>query len=74
MKESNMRSEYDLSKLKWRRNPYAKRLKKQVTMRIATDVINYFKSMAEEKGMPYQSIINLYLTDCVQSHRKLTFK
>lgn len=69
-----MKSEYDLSKLKWRRNPYAKLLKKQVTIRIGTDVINYFKSMASEKGLPYQSLINLYLNDCVQTHRKLTFK
>ena len=66
-----MKTEYDLTKLKSRPNPYAKRLKKQVTLRIRPDVIDYFKDMAEEKGIPYQSLINLYLRDCAQSHRDL---
>ena len=66
-----MKDEYDLSKMKSRRNPYAKQLKKQVTLRIRPDVIEYFKAMAEETGIPYQSLINLYLQDCVNSHRKL---
>ena len=66
-----MRAEYDLSKMKFRRNPYAARLKKPVTIRLGSDVIDYFKSMAEEMGMPYQNLINLYLRDCVQSHRKI---
>ena len=69
-----MKKEYDLTKLKSRPNPYAKRLKKQVTLRIRPDVIDYFKDMAEEKGIPYQSLINLYLQDCVASHRKLAMK
>lgn len=66
-----MKAEYDLSKMKARRNPYAKQLKKQVTLRIRPDVIEYFKAMAEDTGVPYQSLINLYLQDCVRSHRKL---
>ena len=66
-----MKAEYDLSKMKFRRNPYAVRLKKPVTIRLGSDVIDYFKSMAEEMGMPYQNLINLYLRDCVQSHRKI---
>jgi uncharacterized protein (DUF4415 family) len=66
-----MRTEYDLTKLKGRRNPYAKSLKKQVTIRLGADVINYFKSMAERMGVPYQSLINLYLSDCAKSQRKL---
>ena len=66
-----MRTEYDLSKLKGRRNPYAKMLKKPVTIRLGDDVINYFKSMADKMGVPYQNLINLYLRDCVQSHRKI---
>ena len=66
-----MRLEYDFSKLKGRRNPYAKALKKQVTIRLGKDVIDYFKSMAKRMDVPYQSLINLYLTDCVKSHRKL---
>lgn len=64
-----MRDNYDFSKSK--RNPYAKRLKKQITIRIDGDTINYFKDMAEEKGIPYQSLINLYLRDCADSQRKL---
>jgi uncharacterized protein (DUF4415 family) len=66
-----MKEEYDLSQMKSRPNPYAKRLKKQVTLRINPDVIDYFKSMAEETEIPYQSLINLYLQDCMTSHRKL---
>lgn len=68
-----MRAEYDLTKLKGYRNPYAKALKRQVTIRLGTDIINYFKSMADKMGVPYQSLINLYLRDCVESHRKLTW-
>tara|TARA_A200000159_G_scaffold163179_1_gene188748 strand:+ start:1104 stop:1331 length:228 start_codon:yes stop_codon:yes gene_type:complete len=66
-----MDAEYDLSKLKSRKNPYASKLKKPVTMRLSEDVINYFKEMAEEEGVPYQSLINLYLRDCVSQHRKI---
>jgi uncharacterized protein (DUF4415 family) len=66
-----MKKEYGLSKMKSRPNPYAKRLKKQVTLRISPDVGEYFKQMAEETGIPYQSLINLYLRDCVSSQRKL---
>jgi uncharacterized protein (DUF4415 family) len=67
-----MRDSYDFSKSK--RNPYAKRLKKQITIRIDEDTIEYFKEMAEEKGIPYQSLINLYLRDCAEAHRKLKVK
>ena len=66
-----MKNEYDLSKMESRPNPYAKYLKKQVTMRIGTDVIEYFKKMAQNTGIPYQSLINLYLKDCATSHREL---
>lgn len=65
-----MRKEYDLTKLTGRRNPYAKHLKKQVTIRLGVDVITYFKELAEETGIPYQNLINLYLRDCVASERK----
>lgn len=64
-----MRESYDFSKSK--PNPYAKRLKKQLTIRIDQETIAYFKSMAENKGIPYQSLINLYLRDCAQAHRDL---
>jgi uncharacterized protein (DUF4415 family) len=66
-----MKAEYDLSKMKSRKNPFAGQLKKQVTIRMGDDVIDYFKSMSEETGIPYQSLINLYLRDCMAQHRKL---
>lgn len=64
-----MRKEYDFSKSK--PNPYAKRLKKQITIRLDEETIDYFKEMAEDKGIPYQSLINLYLRDCAKTHRNL---
>ena len=66
-----MKKEYDLSKMKSRKNPYASKLKKPVTMRLSEDVVQYFKAMSEEKDVPYQSLINLYLRDCVAHHREL---
>lgn len=66
-----MKAEYDLSKMKSRKNPFASKLKKSVTMRLSEDVIGYFKQMADEAGVPYQSLINLYLRDCVAQHRKI---
>jgi predicted DNA binding CopG/RHH family protein len=57
--------------MKRRRNPYAKRPKRQVTMRLQVDVIEYFKHMANQTGIPYQKLIDLYLSDCVQSGRTL---
>jgi uncharacterized protein (DUF4415 family) len=65
-----MRKEYDFSKMKGRKNPYAKQLKKQVTIRLGVDVLEYFKELAKETGIPYQSLINLYLRDCAVSKRK----
>jgi len=67
-----MKKEYDFSKMKGRKNPHAKHLKKQVTLRLGTDVIGYFKGLAEETGIPYQNLINLYLRECAHSHKKLT--
>jgi uncharacterized protein (DUF4415 family) len=66
-----MKREYVLSKMKSRKNPYASKLKKPVTMRLGEDVISYFKGMAEDSGVPYQSLINLYLRDCISQHRKV---
>ena len=66
-----MKPEYDLSKMNIRKNPYASKLKKPVTMRLSEDVIGYFKGMASEAGVPYQSLINLYLRDCVMQHRRV---
>lgn len=64
-----MRDEYDFSNAT--KNPYAKALKRQITIRIDEPTIEYFKQMAEENGIPYQSLINLYLRDCAQANRKL---
>ena len=69
-----MEKEYNLSEMKKRRNPYAKQLKKQVTLRLRPDVIEYFKKMADETDVPYQTLINLYLQDCMKKHRKLNMK
>ena len=66
-----MKKEYDLGKMKSRRNPYAKRLKRQITLRLDPEVIEYFKGLAAKKGMPYQSLINLYLQDCAAKGREL---
>lgn len=67
-----MKAEYDLSKMKFRKNPYASKLKQPVTMRLSEDVVAYFKSMTEDAGVPYQTLINLYLRDCLATGRKLT--
>jgi len=66
-----MKKEYDFSKMKSRKNPYVSKLKKPVTIRLSEDVIDYFKKMADESGVPYQSLINLYLRDCVAQHREV---
>ena len=65
-----MKAEYDLEKMRGRRNPYSARLKRQVTIRLGIDVIDYFKELAEETGIPYQNLINLYLRDCVVTGRR----
>jgi predicted DNA binding CopG/RHH family protein len=64
-----MRKEYDFSAA--RKNPYASLLKKQITIRLDEESINYFKAISEQVGIPYQSLINLYLRDCAASQRKL---
>lgn len=66
-----MKTEYDLSKMKSRKNPYASKLKMPVTIRLSGDVVEYFKGMADEAGVPYQSLINLYLRDCLAHNRKV---
>lgn len=64
-----MRKEYDFTTA--RKNPYAAQLKKQITIRLDEESISYFKSISQDAGIPYQSLINLYLRDCATSHRKL---
>ena len=63
-----MRKEYDFSESV--KNPYLKKAKKQVTIRLDEDTINYFKALAAEQGIPYQSLINLYLRECAESAKK----
>jgi len=64
-----MREEYDFSN--GRKNPYAKHLKKQITINIDSDTIEYFKGQSENSGIPYQTLINLYLSDCVSQKKQL---
>jgi uncharacterized protein (DUF4415 family) len=64
-----MRKQYDFSDSV--PNSYAQKLKKQITIRLDKDTIAYFKGMADDKGIPYQSLINLYLRDCAKNHRDL---
>ena len=65
-----MKKEYDFSKA--RRNPYARRLKRQVTIRLDEQTIKYFKGISQESGIPYQTLINLYLRDCAASRKRLS--
>ena len=64
-----MRTEYDFSNA--RKNPYAKKLKKQITINIDSDTIDYFKAQAENTGIPYQTLIDLYLADCAANKKQL---
>jgi predicted DNA binding CopG/RHH family protein len=67
-----MRKEYDFSKAK--KNPYARSLKRQVTIRVDENTIRYFKGLAQELGVPYQPLINLYLRDCAATSKKLSLQ
>ena len=69
-----MRKEYDFSNMKGRRNPYTKQLKKQITIRLGVDILEYFKELAEETSIPYQNLINLYLRDCAVSKKRPSFE
>ena len=67
-----MRKEYDFTAAK--KNPYASQLKKQITIRLDEESIGYFKAISQDAGIPYQSLINLYLRDCAANQRKLNLK
>ena len=67
-----MKKEYDFSQA--RKNPYASQLKKLITIRLDEDSITYFKNISDSVGIPYQSLINLYLRDCATSNRKLNLQ
>lgn len=64
-----MKVEYDFTNA--RKNPYSNRLKKQITINIDSDTIDYFKAQSQDSGIPYQTLINLYLSDCVKNKRRL---
>ena len=67
-----MRKEYDFSKAQ--KNPYASKLKRQVTIRVDEGTISYFKDLAQDLGIPYQTLINMYLRDCAATHKKLSLQ
>jgi predicted DNA binding CopG/RHH family protein len=67
-----MKKRYDFSNA--RRNPYAKRLKKQITLRLDEPTLAYFKDLGERLGMPYQTLINMYLRDCAEHRKELRFQ
>ena len=69
-----MRKHYDFETMNAEKNPYSKALKQPVTIRLDKETVAYFKALAAEMGMPYQNLINLYLRDCVQNHKKLKLK
>ena len=64
-----MREEYDIMNLNPRKNPHAKTNKKQVTINLDENVIEYFKNLSDAVGIPYQTLINLYLCDCMKNNR-----
>lgn len=65
----NLKAEYDFTDA--RKNPYAKKLKKQIKINIDNDTIEYFKMQSESSGIPYQTLISLYLADCAANHKQL---
>jgi uncharacterized protein (DUF4415 family) len=65
-----MKKNYDLKKMKWEPNPYLKLLKKPVTIRFDEDVITYFKALSEQEGVPYQTLMNLFLRFCKEEGLK----
>ncbi len=70
MRSFVMRDQYDFSNSM--ANPYAKKVKKQITIRLDDDVVTYFKDLSEKNGIPYQNLINLYLKDCASKNKELT--
>lgn len=69
-----MRAHYDFSKMKGEKNPYLSRLKQPITIRLDKGTVSYFKNMANDLGMPYQNLINLYLRDCALHQKRLALK
>ena len=68
-----MRGEYNIQGLNPRKNPYAKKVKQQITINLNTTTVEYFKTMSSESGIPYQTLINLYLDECAREKKKIIF-
>ena len=68
-----MREEYNIQGLNPRKNPYAKKVKQQITINLNTTTVEYFKTMSSESGIPYQTLINLYLDECAREKKKIIF-
>ena len=66
-----MRDEYEIKGLNTRKNPYVKELKKPVTIKLKPATIEYFKNKSGESGIPYQTLINMYLDDCAAKKKEL---
>ena len=69
-----MKDEYDFSTMRSRPNPYAAQLQHQITLNVGNDVIAYFKQMSDETEIPYQTLITLYLRDCMTQNRKIAWQ
>lgn len=72
--EDTMREEYDIKNLNPRKNPYSNRLKRPITINVNIDTIDFFKEKSVQSGIPYQTLINLYLTDCAEKRRELAIE
>ena len=68
-----MREEYDIKSLNPRKNPYVKSNKKPITMNVSVSTLDYFKALSEETGIPYQTLMNYYLDECVKQKKRLQF-
>jgi len=69
-----MREHYDFAAMKSRKNPYVRLLKQPVTIRLDRDTVEYFRALATKSGLPYQSLINLYLRDCAVRRKELSLR
>ena len=67
-----MREEYDINNLNPRKNPYLSKLKKQITINIDSSTIDFFKNLSSDTGIPYQTLMNLYLSDCAKNNKRPT--
>lgn len=66
-----MKDEYNINALNPRKNPYAKKLRQQITINIDSEAIDFFRQMSANCGIPYQTLINLYLSDCAKNNRRI---